>query len=123
VSTTRRILLALLLPLLLLIWWFAPGTVRTAAPLDIGEAFYLHWTQDGNNDGEQLGYAVGTAGDVNGDDYSDIIVGAPTDVYTSSDRVRIAYVFYGGAGGPAWIVIAMCCLPTTTPATARSVTP
>ncbi|MGC9394760.1 MAG: integrin alpha [Anaerolineae bacterium] len=97
-GATRRILLTLLLPFLLLVWWCIPGAVRTAAPLDLGQAFYLDWTQDGDDVGEQLGYAVGTAGDVNGDDYSDIIIGAPTDVYTS-DKVGMAYVFYGGAGG------------------------
>jgi hypothetical protein len=97
----RRIVIATLLPLALLAWWFIPEAVRTAAPFDIadiGQAFVLDWTQDGDNDGEQLGYAVGAAGDVDGNGYSDIIVGAPTDVYTS-DRLGMAYVFHGGAGG------------------------
>lgn len=98
------------LPLGLLAWFFVPGAVRTAAPSDIGQAFVLDWTQDGDHDGEQLGYAVGTAGDVNGDNYSDIIVGAPTDVYTS-DKVGMAYVFHGGVGGlgssssPNWTAV------------------
>ncbi len=46
----------------------------------------------------QLGAAVGTAGDVNGDGYSDIIVGAP---YLSYDNVEDghAYLFYGWSAG------------------------
>ncbi len=93
VEATRRILVTLLLPLLL---WGWVGAIAVDA--DFGQAFYLDWTQDGDHDGEQLGYAVGTAGDVNGDGYSDVIVGAPTDVYTS-DKVGMAYVFHGGGGG------------------------
>ena len=46
----------------------------------------------------QLGAAVGTAGDVNGDGYSDVIVGAP---YLSYDNVEDghAYLFYGSSAG------------------------
>ncbi|MBN2393250.1 MAG: FG-GAP repeat protein [Anaerolineae bacterium] len=97
-GATRRILLALLLPLMLLVWWFVPGIGRTASPSDIGQAFDLDWTQEGNNTGDQLGYAVGTAGDVNGDGFADVIVGAPNDVVVA-DKVGIAYVFHGSAGG------------------------
>lgn len=112
-GATRRILITLGLPLVLLALWFVPEAMHTAATLDIadiGQAFVLDWTQDGDHDGEQLGYAVGTAGDVNGDGYSDIIVGSPTDVYTS-DKVGMAYVFHGGGGGlsnsldPDWTAI------------------
>jgi hypothetical protein len=44
-----------------------------------------------------FGYAVATAGDVNGDGYSDVIVGAPT-INTDTGR---AYVFLGDAAGLA----------------------
>ena len=46
--------------------------------------------------GDQFGYSVSGAGDVNGDGYQDIIVGAPlNDVFaTSAGR---AYIYFGGA--------------------------
>jgi hypothetical protein len=53
------------------------------------------WHVENNYSGAQLGFAVGTAGDVNGDGYSDIIVGAP---YRNSSEGRV-YVFYGSAAG------------------------
>lgn len=46
---------------------------------------------------EEFGYSVGPAGDVNGDGYADVIVGAP--FYSSNDYYShegAAYVFYGG---------------------------
>lgn len=42
-----------------------------------------------------FGYSISTAGDVNGDGYDDIIVGAPDISFAS--QVRRAYIFYGGA--------------------------
>ncbi|MCB2156879.1 integrin alpha [bacterium] len=54
-----------------------------------------------------LGYSVSTAGDVNGDGYDDVIMGAPLftdDLY----REGAAFVYYGSAGGlsstPDWIM-------------------
>ncbi len=46
----------------------------------------------GEAPGNSFGVSVATAGDVNGDGYSDIIVGA----YTYSDSVGRAYIYYGG---------------------------
>jgi hypothetical protein len=57
------------------------------------------WTAEGNGANVGLGYSVGTAGDVNGDGYSDVIASAPLydDVnYTYAGRV---YVYHGAAGG------------------------
>ena len=45
--------------------------------------------------GENLGYSTSTAGDVNGDGYSDLIVGAPYNDVGGTDAGR-AYIFYGG---------------------------
>ena len=64
------------------------------------------WTAEGNQDNAGFGYCVSTAGDVNGDEYGDIIVGVPTHKNLLFDEGR-AYVYYGGWGGvdqqPAWI--------------------
>ncbi len=51
------------------------------------------WTYTGASSGYQAGCSVMTAGDVNGDGFSDIIVGAK-----GADR---AYLFTGSSGGPA----------------------
>ncbi len=55
------------------------------------------WTGVGDQDGDEFGTAVNTAGDVNGDDYDDIIIGAPSydilgDNVPNGGR---AYVFSG----------------------------
>ncbi len=98
----RRILITLVLPLVLLAWVYTPGmTERLQAILgsDAGNAFVLDWTADGDTNGEQLGYAVGTAGDVNGDGFADVIIGVPRDTYTYTEPVGAAYVYHGSAGG------------------------
>ena len=41
-----------------------------------GLAIAPAWTAEGNQAGAQFGASVGTAGDVSGDGYSDVIVGA-----------------------------------------------
>ncbi|HET9299024.1 MAG TPA: FG-GAP-like repeat-containing protein, partial [Candidatus Polarisedimenticolaceae bacterium] len=55
--------------------------------------------------GADLGYSVATAGDVNGDGYSDVIVGAPRHDSPETDEGR-AFVFLGSASGlltpPVW---------------------
>lgn len=63
------------------------------------------WVYDGSTNGDEMGYAVATAGDINGDGYDDLVVGAPGAqdlVY----REGVASLFYGGSGGlattPAW---------------------
>lgn len=51
-----------------------------------------------NQNGAWLGYSVSSAGDVNGDGYSDVIVGAPLYDWNGVDA-GVAYVFPGTAGG------------------------
>jgi hypothetical protein len=63
----------------------------SAHGLDPSESWYV----ESNYTEAQLGFAVGTAGDVNGDGYSDIIVGAP---YRNGSEGRV-YAFYGSASG------------------------
>ncbi len=45
-----------------------------------------------------FGYSVATAGDVNGDGYSDVIVGAPSTTTGRRDEGR-AFVYHGSAAG------------------------
>ena len=68
-----------------------------------------NWVYDSGQLGSELGYSVGTAGDVNGDGYDDVLVGAPLYIPPgSSDKEGAVFVFYGAAGGlseePNWIV-------------------
>ena len=65
------------------------------------------WTAESDQDGAQFGNQVGTAGDVNGDGYSDVIVGA--QYYDNGeDNEGRAYVYHGSSTGlsatPNWIV-------------------
>jgi hypothetical protein len=63
------------------------------------------WSADSNQGGAQFGYSVATAGDVNGDGYSDVVVGA-LGYDNGQDGEGKAYVFHGHPGGlaptPAW---------------------
>jgi len=63
------------------------------------------WTESGSQNFVRFGNSVGTAGDVNRDGYSDVVVGAYTDPTDGIGRGR-AFVYLGGAGGlstsPAW---------------------
>ncbi|MBN2392314.1 MAG: FG-GAP repeat protein [Anaerolineae bacterium] len=63
------------------------------------------WTAVGENDADEFGSSVATAGDVNGDGYADLVVGAPenNDAGYSAGK---AYVYHGSPAGlgaaPAW---------------------
>lgn len=45
---------------------------------------------------DQFGYSVSGAGDMNGDGFSDVVVGAPANDFGGTDAGKI-YVYYGGA--------------------------
>ncbi|MCK5241250.1 FG-GAP repeat protein, partial [bacterium] len=49
----------------------------------------------GEADGDSFGCSVASAGDVNGDNYADVIVGAPGNDSGGTDAGR-AYIYYGG---------------------------
>ena len=112
---TRHSLFSLLKAAVLLvcIGLFGPAN-RTAFGSEIDNTIdhlttTADWYFESGQDGAELGYSVSTAGDVNGDGFTDILVGSP--LYTPPDpdgiyREGAAFVFYGGAGGlldfPNW---------------------
>jgi hypothetical protein len=76
---------------------------------DEGAAFVYHGSANGlstsasamlesNQAGAQMGYSVSTAGDVNGDGYSDVVVGAHGYDNGQTDE-GAAFIYYGSASG------------------------
>ena len=76
---------------------------------DEGRAFVYHgsttglsaaagWTAESDQSGARFGISVGTAGDVNGDGYSEVIVGANAYDSGETDEGR-AFMYYGSATG------------------------
>jgi len=60
------------------------------------------WTAESDQDGARFGYSVATAGDVNGDGFSDVIIGA--DQYDNGlENEGRATIYMGNASGPAKI--------------------
>mgnify|MGYP001420663215 CR=1 FL=1 len=59
-----------------------------------------NWTAESDQTGAQFGYSVSTAGDVNGDGFSDVITGAGLYDNGQSDEGR-AFVYHGSASGPS----------------------
>ncbi|MBN2549710.1 MAG: FG-GAP repeat protein [Anaerolineales bacterium] len=57
------------------------------------------WTKEGDQANAHFGWSVATAGDVNGDGYADIIVGAP-DYDHGQTNEGGAWVYEGTASGP-----------------------
>jgi hypothetical protein len=63
------------------------------------------WSAEGDQNNAKFGLAVSTAGDVDGDGYSDVVVGAPSDANGESNEGGV-FCYLGGPGGvitgPAW---------------------
>jgi hypothetical protein len=69
-----------------------------------GPSVIPDWTAQGDQEGFLFGHDVGTAGDVNGDGYGDVIIGAPNPDH--GDKIGHAYVYFGSPTGlsatPDW---------------------
>jgi hypothetical protein len=63
-----------------------------------GDPANASWMVDGDQQGAQFGYSVSTAGDVNGDGYSDVIIGAPAYNNGPAYEGRV-FIYYGSAAG------------------------
>jgi hypothetical protein len=74
-------------------------------PLEVDPLLASAWTVAGGQNGAAFGSAVAAAGDVDGDGYSDVIVGSPSFDGSLSDAGRV-FVYRGSASGlatmPAW---------------------
>ncbi len=74
------------------VWIYAGGKNLSSLSL----LFFLQGLQDG----AQFGYSVSTAGDVNGDGYADVIVGAPMwDGADYQQNEGAIWIFHGGSTG------------------------
>lgn len=69
----------------------------TAADKNVSTA--VDWTFSPGTDFSNLGYAVSTVGDLNGDGFSDVALGAPNMRDLTTSRVGAVLVFYGSATG------------------------
>ncbi|HZW10647.1 MAG TPA: FG-GAP-like repeat-containing protein, partial [Phycisphaerales bacterium] len=101
------------------------GDLLISAPLhdsggveDAGRVFVFHgsedgladitpeWTYSGDALNSDMGRSAAHAGDVNGDGYADVIIGAPRAREDPDERFGRAFVFHGSASGlgvnPAW---------------------
>ncbi len=63
-----------------------------------GLAASADWIVTGNQSYAQFGWSVGAAGDVNGDGYDDVIIGAP---YYDNGQTNegAAFIYHGSASG------------------------
>jgi len=59
-----------------------------------------NWTAESNQEGSSFGYSVSTAGDVNNDGYSDVIIGAYSFANGQTDEGG-AFIYHGSASGLA----------------------
>jgi len=92
---------------------FAAALLAAALPVAASAAVSPRpaWILDGAQDSAYLGWSVGTAGDVNGDGYSDVIVGEPYYDVVQFFLVNVgrARIFLGGPNGvstvASWSVI------------------
>ena len=79
-------------------WQISDGGAYVYHGSAAGLSAVAAWTARSDDDDDLFGYSVGTAGDVNGDGYADVIVGAP-DYFSDEGREGRAFVYHGSAAG------------------------
>lgn len=99
----RPFLLLLLLPLFVL----PLRALLTNGATLLAGSLPPDWFYESSQSSADLGYAVSSAGDLNGDGYADIAVGAVKYAINGSNKGGAIFVFYGGPGGlgsqPDWV--------------------
>jgi hypothetical protein len=83
------------------------GIVRLYYGTPGGVSGTAAWYAEPNEDGARFGWAVSSAGDVNGDAFSDIVIGAPDGSY-GGVRGGIYCIWHGGPAGPSGHTPAEC---------------
>jgi hypothetical protein len=82
--------------------WTDQGAAYLYLGLPSGLSTTPAWTVEGSETGALLGWSVGTAGDVNGDGFADVVVGAPG----RSGVIGTASAYLGSSAGlsttPSW---------------------
>jgi hypothetical protein len=73
----------------------SPGKVYVHHGSAGGLSLTTNWSEVGETNADQFGYSVASAGDVDGDGYADLGVGAPNH----NSNTGKAYVYHGSAGG------------------------
>ena len=76
----------------------------------------------GLNNGDEAGYSVHAAGDINGDGYGDVIIGAPSAGHGGTVESGESYVIYGSSGDNAVTIDATGKIATYTDADGDLVT-
>ena len=76
------------------------GTDAGMARLFSGQTGAVMHTFLGHDAGDQMGFSVGSAGDVDGDGYFDVILGAAFDDTFGTDSGVVRVVSFGGTGEP-----------------------
>jgi hypothetical protein len=97
--SARRLLLALVLASS--IATFAASGSEAGRSVSVDPVGRLRpWTAESDQADASFGTSVGSAGDVNGDGFDDVVVGASRYNNGQSDEGR-AFAYYGSAGGPS----------------------
>jgi hypothetical protein len=74
---------------------YGPPSASAVTPLaSLGERGFRIY---GPHTGASAGWSVAGAGDVNGDGFADLLIGAPTVNFTDRGRTGAAYVVFGGS--------------------------
>ena len=90
-------------------YWNGTQIDEGAAMVFLGSELGLEpvpsWFVEGGQASAQFGYSVAGTGDVNGDSYDDLLVGAPSySQYPGiDDRVGAVFLFYGSSEGPGLV--------------------
>jgi PKD repeat protein len=79
--------------------YFGAGKVYLYFGSAAGLSYSPAWTATGENADDDFGQSVAATGDVNGDGYADVIVGA----YNFGSAKGKAYVYYGGTVPPLYV--------------------